>query len=81
MFILCSILCLNELLLYLFFSSSTSSSKVDQIFDIVDAVESARQSNAAALAALKKQLEDINKNILYLEDYQKKLDEENAELQ
>ena len=48
---------------------------------IIDAVTSARQSNTDALAFLKNQLEKINANIVYLEDYQKKLDEENAVLQ
>jgi len=46
-----------------------------------DAIESARQSNADALEALKKRLDGINENIVYLDDYQKKLDEENAVLQ
>ncbi|XP_052769722.1 coiled-coil domain-containing protein 175-like isoform X2 [Mya arenaria] len=48
--------------------------------EITDAVESAKKSNAEAIVALKKQLEDINNNIVYLEGYQKKLDEENAHL-
>ena len=48
---------------------------------IVDAVESAKRSNEDALAFLKNQLEKINANSVYLEGYQKTLDEENAILQ
>lgn len=46
-----------------------------------DAVASAKQSNIDAINFLKNQLEKINENIVYLEGYQKNLDEENAELQ
>ncbi|XP_053377663.1 paramyosin-like isoform X3 [Mercenaria mercenaria] len=48
--------------------------------EITDAINSAKKSNADAIVYLKKQLENVNKNIVYLEGYQKQLDEENAQL-
>ena len=47
----------------------------------LDAVESARQSNAEVLNSLQTKLEKINDNTLYLEDRQRTLDKENAKLQ
>ncbi|KAL4237583.1 hypothetical protein ACF0H5_002297 [Mactra antiquata] len=48
--------------------------------ELADAISSAQKSNADVILELKQQLRDINKNIVYLEDYQKKLDAENAQL-
>ncbi|XP_060588026.1 M protein, serotype 2.1-like [Ruditapes philippinarum] len=48
--------------------------------EITDAINSAKKSNADAIEYLKNQLVKVNKNIVYLEGYQKQLDEENAQL-